>query len=165
MTLTPQFLDELRARTLAVGADRQDHQAHKAGREYTRLLPVPQREDAQLLRQRRQGLLPLLRLLGAWRRDPLDDRPARAAVHGCGEGTRRRPPGMDMPAMDRAPPRRPSAPRACTRSMADAATWFTEQLDGLAGARGARAARPARDQAGDRARVRHRLRARLRAAS
>src|SRR3546814_3282957 len=47
-------------------------------------------KDAELHDQRREGLLPLLRLQRAWRCDPLDDRPARTVVHGRGEGTRRR---------------------------------------------------------------------------
>ena len=88
MSLTPAFLDELRARTLLSALDRQDRQAHQGGPRVQGLLPVPQREDAVVLRQRRQGLLSLLRLLGAWRRDPLDDRAAGPAVHRCGQGSR-----------------------------------------------------------------------------
>ena len=85
MSLSPAFLDELRART-TLSALIGSREAQQGRARVEGLLPVPQREDAELLRQRRQGLLPLLRLRGAWRRDPLDDRPARAAVHGCGQG-------------------------------------------------------------------------------
>ncbi len=98
----------------AFGADRPHHQAAKGGPGVPRLLPVPQREVAQLLRQRRQGLLPLLWLRRAWRRDPLDDRPARPAVHGCGQGTG---PGRGHGNAGDGPARRPrrrSRPRVST---------------------------------------------------
>ncbi len=49
-----------------------------------RPVPVPQREDAVLHGQRRQGLLPLLRLRGAWRRHRLRDADRGADLPGGG---------------------------------------------------------------------------------
>src|SRR3546814_2736190 len=59
----------------AVGRGRARGQAcpRRAGMEG--LLPFSQRKDAELLRQRRQGLLSLLRMRRAWRRDSLPHRP------------------------------------------------------------------------------------------
>ncbi len=73
MSLTPQWLDELRARTTLSTLIGKSIKVQKAGREYKGLLPLPQREDAQLHDQRREGFLSLLRLRGAWRCNPLDD--------------------------------------------------------------------------------------------
>ncbi len=96
MTLSPAFLDELRARTVLSAVIAPSVKLIRAGPRVEGLLPVPQRKDAELHGQRRQGLLPLLRLRGARRRDPLPDRQPRHAVHGRGErsggqGRARRP--------------------------------------------------------------------------
>ncbi len=117
----------------AVGADRQDDQAAARRARVEGVLPVPQREDAELHRQRRQGLLPLLRLRRARRCDPLDDRSARPALHRCGQGTR---------AGRRARRPRAGSPRARTgrarlgaaRRHGQAAAWYVEQLGRAEGA-------------------------------
>ena len=108
----PAFLDELRARTLLSAVIAPSVKLIRAGPRVEGLLPVPQREDAELHGQRRQGLLPLLRLRRAWRRDPLPHRRARPAVHGRGQGARRPRPGMDVPAPD--PQARERAERTST---------------------------------------------------
>ena len=137
MTLSPAFLDELRARDHAVQRHRAARQAHPRRARMEGLLPVPQRKDAQLHRQRRQAFLPLLRLRRAWRRDPLPDRQSRPAVHGRGQGTRRQ-------GRDGSPRPRPAAAQRAERQatlhdvMAAAQAWFAEQLDGDRGRRGAR---------------------------
>ena len=99
VTLSPPFLDELRARTLAFGRHRAHGEAHQRRARVEGLLPVPQRKDAELLRQRRERLLPLLRLPGAWRRDPfLTD--ARACPSWTRSRSWPRPAGMEVPAPD-----------------------------------------------------------------
>ena len=128
VSLSPAFLDELRARTLLSGIIAPSVKLQgRAGVEG--VLPVPPREDAELHDQRRQGLLPLLRLRGARRRDPLPDRPARPAVHGCGKGARGE--GGDGGSRPRSA-RAGAAERATglTDVMAAVAQWFAEQLTG-----------------------------------
>ena len=86
MTLSPAWLDELRARTVLSAVIAPIGQADPRRARVEGVLPVPQRKDAELHRQRRQGLLPLLRLRRARRRDPLPHRQSRHAVHGRGQG-------------------------------------------------------------------------------
>ncbi len=78
MTTSPDklpsvFPDELRDRTVLSTLIGGMVELTPAGRDFKGRLPVPLRADPVLLRQRRQGLLPLLRLFGAWRRDQVDD--------------------------------------------------------------------------------------------
>ena len=111
VTLSTAWLDELRARTMLSAVIAPCGQADPRRARVEGVLPVPQRKDAELHRQRRQGLLPLLRLRRARRRDPLPHRPSRHAVHGRGQGAR----GQGRAGRPRARPARrrsgPSAPR------------------------------------------------------
>ena len=86
--LAPAFLDELRARVaVSTVVGRRVKLTPRRARDEG-LLPVPQREVAQLFRQRRQGLLPLLRLRRARRRDPLRRRAGGARLHRRGQVAR-----------------------------------------------------------------------------
>ena len=74
----------------------------------------------------------MLRLRRAWRRDPLPDRPARPAVHGCGQGIG----GQGRDGGPRPRPARRGARRASAGLhdvMAAAQRWFAEQLHGIEG--------------------------------
>ena len=127
MSLSPAFLDELRARTTLSSADRAQRQAAAGRARMEGLLPVPQREDAELHRQRRKGLLPLLRLRRPWRRDPLADRRARARLHGRGQGAGR----FGRHGGARARPARAGESRArggSLRGDGGGRRWFVEQL-------------------------------------
>ena len=132
VTLSPHFLDELRAADLALGADRAHGEAAARRARVEGLLSVPQRKDAELHRQRRERLLPLLRLRRAWRRDPLADRP-RGLLHGRGQGARRR--GRDGGPRPRpaAPGARPSGRRACARSWRRPRAGSPSSSDGSGG--------------------------------
>ena len=69
----------------AFGRDRADDAADQGWQGMEGMLSVSQREIAQLHRQRREGLLPLLWMRRAWRCHSLDDRPAWSDLHGrCG---------------------------------------------------------------------------------
>ena len=83
------WLDELRARTTLSGVIGPSVKLIKAGREFKACCPFHNEKTPSFTDQRREGLLPLLRLRGAWRCHPFPHRPPRAAVHGCREGTGR----------------------------------------------------------------------------
>ncbi len=85
MALPSSFLDELRARTPLAGGDRPAGAAGAVRAAMEGLLPVPRREDAQLLRLRRR--LPLLRLRRAWRCDQLRHAEPGRRLHGGGRAT------------------------------------------------------------------------------
>ena len=133
-----------------------DDQVAEGGSRISRVLPVPQREDAQFLRQRRQGFLSLLRLLGAWRCDPVDDGSARAPVHGCGEGACA---GCGYGASRDGPARggEGGGGEGPARSVCRRRRLVHRAVERHRGGGGADRARPARDQGGDGARVRARL--------
>ncbi len=122
MTLSPHWLDELRARTSLSAVIGAIGEAHPRGARVEGLLPVPQREDAELHGQRREGLLPLLRLRRAWRRDPLPDRRARPALHGRGQGACRARPAWRSRRRSARPRARRTHVRRCTTSWRRAST-------------------------------------------
>ena len=116
-------------------------EAHQGRPRVQGLLPVPPGEDAELHGQRREGLLPLLRLRRAWRRDPLSDRRPRLPFMDAVKGSPARP-GWRFPP----PTPRPGTGRARRRPddvMEAAQRWFVEHAgveggaarDYLAGAR------------------------------
>ncbi len=84
----PAFLDELRARTPLAAVIGRRVRLARSGRQMEGLLPVPRREDPELLRLRRR--LPLLRLRRAWRRHQLRHAEPGRRLHGGGRATGRR---------------------------------------------------------------------------
>jgi DNA primase len=65
MTLTPQWLDELRARTTLSALIGRSMKVTKAGREYKACCPFHNEKTPSFHDQRRKGLLPLLWLRSA----------------------------------------------------------------------------------------------------
>ena len=116
-----------RSRVTLSGVITRTTRLHEGRARVEGLLPVPQREDPELHGQRREGLLPLLRLRRARRRDPLDDRPARPRPSWTRSRNWPAEAGMEVPAPD------PRAAQAAEQRdtlhdvMAAAQDWFARQ--------------------------------------
>ena len=172
MRFSPSFLDEIRARVPVSEVVRKTREAREAGQGVARALALQRREDALLLRQRPEGLLPRLLLRQAWRRLRLSDgdggtflprggRAARRARRACRCRSRQKSSASRTSAARRSArfwkggrtfsrsslPARPDARRAPistgARSLADAREKFRL---GFAPARAPCAARPSRRQ-------------------
>nr|WP_241910300.1 CHC2 zinc finger domain-containing protein [Sphingomonas koreensis] len=133
MSLTPAFLDELRTRTTLSALIGRSVKITRAGREWKACCPFHNEKTPSFTINDDKGFYHLLRLRRAWRRDPVDDRSAGPAFHGCGEGTRRRS-GMDVPQADPRAAEKAEKAKGLHEAMADAARFYVDQLHGLAGA-------------------------------
>ena len=133
MTLTPQFLDELRARTSLSALIGKTTKLQKAGREYRGCCPFHQEKTPSFYVNDDKGFYhcfgcsahgDAIRWMTDQRGLPFID-----AVKELAQTA-----GLDMPAQDRASTERAERAKGLHEAMADAAAWFTEQLNGLAGA-------------------------------
>ena len=117
---------------VARAVDRPARAAAAARPRAYRPLPVPQREDPVLHRQRGQGLLPLLRLRRPWRRHRLRHAQRQPAVPRGGRAAGRRGRAASAaPARPRSA-RGPSAQQTLHDALEAAAAWFEAQLRGPA---------------------------------
>ena len=133
MTLTPQFLDELRARTSLSGLIGKTTKLQKAGREYKGCCPFHQEKTPSFYVNDDKGFYHCFGCSAhgdaiRWMTDN-QGLPFMDAVKELAAAA-----GLDMPAMDRQSAERAERAKGLHEVMADAATWFTEQLNGLPGA-------------------------------
>lgn len=132
MTLTPQFLDELRARTLLSGLIGKTTKLQKAGREFRACCPFHNEKSPSFYVNDDKGFYhcfgcgahgDAIRWLTDNRGLPFMD-----AVKDLAQAA-----GMEMPALDRRAAAKAERAKGLHEAMADAAAWFTEQLGGIAG--------------------------------
>jgi DNA primase len=132
MTLTPAFLDELRARTSLSALIGKSTKLQKAGREYKGCCPFHQEKTASFYVNDDKGFYHCFGCSahGDAIRWMTDQRglPFMDAVKELAQAA-----GLDMPAMDRHAAAKAERAKGLHEAMADAATWFTEQLNGLDG--------------------------------
>ncbi|MBN2972065.1 DNA primase [Roseomonas aeriglobus] len=142
MTLTPQFLDELRTRTLLSSLIGKTTKLQKAGREFRACCPFHNEKSPSFYVNDDKGFYhcfgcgahgDAIRWLTDNRGLPFMD-----AVKELAQAA-----GMELPALDRRAAAKAEKAKGLHEAMADAATWFTEQLHGIAGTE-ARAALEAR---------------------
>ncbi len=142
MTLSPQFLDELRARTSLTALIGKTVKLTKAGRESKGCCPFHNEKTPSFYVNDDKGFYhcfgcsahgDAIRWLTDQRGLPFMDAVKELAAAA----------GLDLPAMDPRAAQQAERAKGLHELMADAAAWFTEQLGGLAGAdaRGACAAR------------------------
>ncbi|WP_374943590.1 DNA primase [Sphingomonas sp.] len=133
MTLTPAFLDELRARTSLTTLVAKTVKLTKAGRESKGCCPFHQEKTPSFYVNDDKGFYhcfgcsahgDAIRWLTDQRGLPFID-----AVKELAQAA-----GMEMPALDRQAAEKQEAARGLHDVMADAAAWFTDQLGGIAGA-------------------------------
>lgn len=133
MTLTPAFLDELRARTSLTTLVGRTVKLTKAGRESKGCCPFHQEKTPSFYVNDDKGFYhcfgcsahgDAIRWLTDQRGLPFID-----AVKELAQAA-----GMEMPALDPRAAQKQEAARGLHDVMADAAAWFTEQLGGIAGA-------------------------------
>lgn len=133
MTLSPQFLDELRSRTLLSGLIGKTTKLQKAGREWRACCPFHNEKTPSFYVNDDKGFYhcfgcsahgDAIRWMTEQRGLPFMD-----AVKELAQTA-----GMELPAMDPRAAEKAEAAKGLHEACADAATWFTEQLDGLAGA-------------------------------
>ena len=133
MTLTPAFLDELRARTSLSALVGKTTKLQKAGREYKGCCPFHNEKTPSFYVNDDKGFYHCFGCSahGDAIRWMTDQRglPFMDAVKELAQAA-----GLDMPAMDRQSAERAERAKGLHEAMADAATWFTEQLNGLPGA-------------------------------
>ncbi|MFM9828123.1 MAG: DNA primase [Sphingomonas sp.] len=133
MTLSPQFLDELRARTLLSALVGKSLKLTKAGREFKGCCPFHNEKTPSFYVNDDKGFYhcfgcsahgDAIRWMTDQRGLPFVDavKELAAAV------------GMDMPAMDKREAEKTAAARGLHEACAAAAEWFSSQLQGLAGA-------------------------------
>ena len=132
MTLTPAFLDELRARTSLSALIGKTTKLQKAGREYKGCCPFHNEKTPSFYVNDDKGFYhcfgcsahgDAIRWMTDQRGLPFID-----AVKELAQAA-----GLDMPAMDRRAAEKAERAKGLHEAMADAATWFTEQLNGLPG--------------------------------
>jgi DNA primase len=132
MTLTPQFLDELRARTSLSALIGKTTKLQKAGREMRGCCPFHNEKTPSFYVNDDKGFYhcfgcsahgDAIRWMTDQRGLPFID-----AVKELAQSA-----GLDMPAMDRQSAQRAERAKGLHEAMADAAAWFTEQLHGLGG--------------------------------
>ena len=137
MTLTPQFLDELRARTSLSTLIGKTTKLTKAGREYKGCCPFHNEKTPSFYVNDDKGFYHCFGCSahGDAIRWMTDQRglPFMDAVKELAQSA-----GLDLPAMDRQSAEKAERAKGLHEVMADAAAWFTEQLGGIAGT-GARA--------------------------
>ena len=132
MTLTPQFLDELRARTSLSALIGKTTKLQKAGREMRGCCPFHNEKTPSFYVNDDKGFYhcfgcsahgDAIRWMTEQRGLPFID-----AVKELAQAA-----GLEMPAMDRASAEKAERAKGLHEAMADAAAWFTEQLNGIAG--------------------------------
>ncbi len=133
MSLSPQFLDELRARTLLSSLIGRTTKLQKAGREFRACCPFHNEKSPSFYVNDEKAFYhcfgcgahgDAIRWMTDQRGLPFMD-----AVKELVQAA-----GMEMPAMDRQSAEKAERAKGLHEACADAATWFTEQLNGLAGA-------------------------------
>ncbi|HEX8420666.1 MAG TPA: DNA primase [Sphingomonas sp.] len=132
MTLTPQFLDELRARTALSTLIGKTTKLTKAGREYKGCCPFHQEKTPSFYVNDDKGFYHCFGCSahGDAIRWMTDQRglPFMDAVKELAQAA-----GLELPAMDRQSAAKAERARGLHDLMTDAATWFVEQLGGLGG--------------------------------
>ena len=133
MSLSPAFLDELRARTSLSALIGKTTKLQKAGREHRGCCPFHQEKTPSFYVNDDKGFYhcfgcsahgDAIRWMTDQRGLPFID-----AVKELAQAA-----GLEMPAQDRASAQRAERAKGLHEAMADAAAWFVEQLNGLAGA-------------------------------
>ena len=133
MTLTPQFLDELRARTSLSTLIGKTTKLTKAGREYKGCCPFHNEKTPSFYVNDDKGFYHCFGCSahGDAIRWMTDQRglPFMDAVKELAQSA-----GLELPAMDRHSAEKAERAKGLHEAMADAAAWFVEQLGGIAGA-------------------------------
>lgn len=133
MSLSPAFLDELRARTSLSALIGKTTKLQKAGREYRGCCPFHNEKTPSFYVNDDKGFYhcfgcsahgDAIRWMTDQRGLPFID-----AVKELAQAA-----GLEMPAQDRRSAERAERAKGLHEAMADAAAWFTDQLNGLAGA-------------------------------
>ncbi|MDQ2878472.1 MAG: DNA primase [Pseudomonadota bacterium] len=133
MTLTPAFLDELRARTLLSSLIGRTTKLQKAGREWRACCPFHNEKSPSFYVNDDKAFYhcfgcgahgDAIRWMTDQRGLPFID-----AVKELVQAA-----GMEMPAMDARTAEKAERAKGLHEACADAAAWFTEQLNGIAGA-------------------------------
>jgi len=133
MTLTPAFLDELRARTSLSALVGKTVKLQRAGREMRGCCPFHNEKTPSFYINDDKGFYhcfgcsahgDAIRWMTDQRGLPFIDAVKELAAAA----------GLDMPAQDRRAAQKAERAKGLHEAMADAATWFTDQLNGLAGA-------------------------------
>jgi len=133
MSLSPQFLDELRARTLLSALIGRTTKLQKAGREFRACCPFHNEKSPSFYVNDDKAFYhcfgcgahgDAIRWMTDQRGLPFMD-----AVKELAQTA-----GMEMPAMDRQSAEKAERAKGLHEACADAAAWFTEQLSGLSGA-------------------------------
>ena len=132
MTLTPQFLDELRARTSLSTLVGKTTKLTKAGREYKGCCPFHNEKTPSFYVNDDKGFYHCFGCSahGDAIRWMTDQRglPFMDAVKELAQSA-----GLELPAMDRQSAEKAERAKGLHEAMADAAAWFVEQLGGIAG--------------------------------
>ena len=133
MTLTPQFLDELRARTSLSTLVGKTTKLAKAGREYKGCCPFHTEKTPSFYVNDDKGFYHCFGCSahGDAIRWMTDQRglPFMDAVKELAQAA-----GLELPAMDRQSAEKAERAKGLHEAMADAAAWFVEQLGGIGGA-------------------------------
>ncbi|QNA84245.1 DNA primase [Sphingomonas sp. So64.6b] len=133
MSLSPQFLDELRTRTLLSALIGRTTKLQKAGKEYRACCPFHNEKTPSFYVNDDKGFYhcfgcsahgDAIKWLTDQRGLPFMD-----AVKELAQAA-----GMELPAMDRQSAEKAERAKGLHEVCADAATWFTDQLNGIAGA-------------------------------
>lgn len=133
MSLTPAFLDELRARTLLSGLIAKTVKLQKAGREFRACCPFHQEKTPSFYVNDDKGFYhcfgcsahgDAIRWMTDQRGLPFID-----AVKELAQAA-----GMEMPEQDRRSAEKAERARGLHEAMADAAAWFVDKLNGIEGA-------------------------------
>ena len=133
MTLSPQFLDELRSRTLLSALIGRTTKLQKAGREWRTCCPFHNEKTPSFYVNDDKGFYHCFGCSahGDAIRWMTDQRglPFMDAVKELAQAA-----GMELPAMDPRAAEKAEAAKGLHEACADAASWFTDQLNGLSGA-------------------------------
>lgn len=133
MSISPQFLDELRSRTLLSGLVGKTVKLQKAGREYRACCPFHNEKTPSFYVNDDKGFYhcfgcsahgDAIRWMTEQRGLPFID-----AVKELAQAA-----GLDMPEQDRRAAEKAERAKGLHELMSDAATWFTERLNGIEGA-------------------------------
>ncbi len=133
MTLSPQFLDELRSRTLLSALIGRSTPLQKAGHEWRACCPFHNERTPSFYVNDDKGFYHCFGCSahGDAIRWMTDQRglPFMDAVKELAQAA-----GMELPAMDPRAAEKAEAAKGLHEACADAASWFTDQLNGLTGA-------------------------------
>jgi DNA primase len=133
VSLTPAFLDELRARTLLSGLIAKTVKLQRAGREFRACCPFHNEKTPSFYVNDDKGFYhcfgcsahgDAIRWMTDQRGLPFID-----AVKELAQAA-----GLDMPEQDRRSAEKAERAKGLHEAMADAAAWFTERLNGIEGA-------------------------------